>query len=344
MSEQRFNITRYDAPASTTTTPTLWTPTWDELTAALTQHARRLDKDGAGWFPGRLKPGTTRANENVLDLSLAAADLDHSTMDQLNATTERVAARGLGAIFHTTFRNAPPDDVRFRVVIPFTTPVPADRWPDVWARMNQYLFGGLADAQTKDPSRFFYLPAARPGAPVFTRVIRGAPLDPDTLPPLRTVQRRVPRGPRRGGAAALAREKLFPPAQIEPILRCCAWMRHCRDDARTLSEPEWYAMLSILVRCVDGQALAHEFSAPYPRYSRAETDAKIRHARISTGPRTCRNIRESLGGGSYCRGCLAREFVATPLSIGRCSTPSPARPHAGGSVRTLHRRIEVACG
>jgi len=35
----------------------------------------------------------------------------------------------------------------------------------------------------------------------------------------------------------------MPLAQIEPIVEGCPWMRHCRDDARTLPEPEWYRML-----------------------------------------------------------------------------------------------------
>src|SRR5262249_20866965 len=34
-------------------------------------------------------------------------------------------------------------------------------------------------------------------------------------------------------------------AQLAPIVAGCAWLRHCRDDAATLSEPEWYGMLSI---------------------------------------------------------------------------------------------------
>jgi hypothetical protein len=30
----------------------------------------------------------------------------------------------------------------------------------------------------------------------------------------------------------------LPPAKLPPIIESCAWMRHCRDDARTLPEPE----------------------------------------------------------------------------------------------------------
>ena len=57
----------------------------------------------------------------------------------------------------------------------------------------------------------------------------------------------------------------FPPTQLDPIVNGCAWLQHCRDDAGTLPEPEWYGMLGIIGRCVDGAQVAQEWSAPYPR-------------------------------------------------------------------------------
>jgi hypothetical protein len=57
----------------------------------------------------------------------------------------------------------------------------------------------------------------------------------------------------------------FPPTQLDPIVNGCVWLQHCRDDACTLPEPEWYGMLGIIGRCVDGAQVAQEWSAPYPR-------------------------------------------------------------------------------
>src|SRR5688572_1438742 len=68
------------------------------------------------------------------------------------------------------------------------------------------------------------------------------------------------------GAAVPSLRMGLPPARIEPILAGCGWLRHCRDDAATLPEPEWYGMLSIVGRCDGGEQLAHEFNAPYPTY------------------------------------------------------------------------------
>ena len=45
-------------------------------------------------------------------------------------------------------------------------------------------------------------------------------------------------------------------------------------DSATLSEPEWYAMLTVIARCDDSGELAHEFSRAHPGYSQAVTTAK----------------------------------------------------------------------
>jgi hypothetical protein len=92
------------------------------------------------------------------------------------------------------------------------------------------------------------------------------------------------------------------PTRVGPILLGCRFMRHCRDDAATLSEWEWYAALTILARCDGGAALAHKWSRPYPRYSVRQTEAKVVHALNAPGPYTCARINGDTGG-HWCRGC-----------------------------------------
>lgn len=71
----------------------------------------------------------------------------------------------------------------------------------------------------------------------------------------------------------------------------CAFLRHCWDDATSLPEPQWYAMLSNLNRFGnEGRTLAHQLSAPYPNYTTAETDKKLLHAFHASGPITCKEI------------------------------------------------------
>lgn len=101
---------------------------------------------------------------------------------------------------------------------------------------------------------------------------------------------------------------------LEPVLDGCAWMRHCRDDAKTLPEPEWFAMLSIVGRCQDGARHAHDLSKPYSRYDREETEGKLKNAAAQSGPRTCANIRYDLGFGG-CADCPYWGKVKSPIVL-----------------------------
>ncbi len=118
----------------------------------------------------------------------------------------------------------------------------------------------------------------------------------------------------------------YPPAEFEPILKGCAWLRHCRDDAATLPEPEWFAALSIVARCEDGYKHAHAISSAYPGYSFAATEAKIAHA-LSGGPRTCANIAANLNATSFCTACQHHGKASSPIVLGfPKSTPAAPVP------------------
>ena len=106
-----------------------------------------------------------------------------------------------------------------------------------------------------------------------------------------------------------------PPA-IEPILAGCAWLRHCREDAARLTEPEWYGAIGIVARCQRGRELAHEWSSPYPDYSVPECDKKIDHALSASGPLRCTTIAERFGGED-CEACPARGLVSSPIVLAR---------------------------
>lgn len=88
---------------------------------------------------------------------------------------------------------------------------------------------------------------------------------------------------------------------LEHILDGCAFIGYCRDNAATLSEPLWYAMISNLCRFKGGAEAIHELSAPYAGYSTRETDEKIRHALEASAPISCQKIRsEGFGCPKSC--------------------------------------------
>ncbi|WP_314595680.1 phage/plasmid primase, P4 family [uncultured Selenomonas sp.] len=97
---------------------------------------------------------------------------------------------------------------------------------------------------------------------------------------------------------------------LEQVCRSCDFIKHCRENASTLSEHDWYAMITNLAPFDGGTARIHEMSQPYPRYSEADTQRKINHFLESgTKPMTCRTIAEK---GFKCS------------KAGKCSVKSPA--------------------
>ena len=123
----------------------------------------------------------------------------------------------------------------------------------------------------------------------------------------------------------------LPPAKLPPILDGCAWMRHCRQDGAALAEPEWYRMLTVVARCEESERWAHELSQTYPKYSRQETQRKLKQASShKVAPVTCAYVQSDLSGEKHCADCLFRGNVNSPIAIGRIEgvegVPEPELP------------------
>jgi putative DNA primase/helicase len=98
-------------------------------------------------------------------------------------------------------------------------------------------------------------------------------------------------------------------AQVE---KRCDFIQHCKDNAATLPENMWYAMISNLAVFDGGDKVIHSLSKPYPKYSYAETQAKIAQFLDSgTKPMTCAKIAEN-------------GFRCSKLEQGGCECKSPA--------------------
>ncbi|MCP4347200.1 MAG: hypothetical protein GY795_16940 [Desulfobacterales bacterium] len=106
----------------------------------------------------------------------------------------------------------------------------------------------------------------------------------------------------------------YPVSDFARIAEKCHFIAHCRDDAKILSEPDWYILLTISARCRDGERLSHKLSEPYPDYTPLETEAKINHALKDTGPYRCQTIKRI--NGKYCRACRHFGKVRSPIVLG----------------------------
>lgn len=106
--------------------------------------------------------------------------------------------------------------------------------------------------------------------------------------------------------------KRYPDPDTKTVLRECQFLVHAKEDAAVLPEQEWYAMLSVVGRLPGGAKLAHEYSEPYPGYSRAETETKLEQALTASGPRRCSNINQMWG---KCHTCKHFNKVVSPILI-----------------------------
>lgn len=106
--------------------------------------------------------------------------------------------------------------------------------------------------------------------------------------------------------------KRYPKIDTHAILDGCNFLHDAKTQATEITEPQWYAALSIVGRMEDGNALAHEYSIGHPDYTPEATDKKLSQAMEASGPRTCENINDVWG---KCSGCPNFQKVKSPIMI-----------------------------
>lgn len=117
------------------------------------------------------------------------------------------------------------------------------------------------------------------------------------------------------------------------VERKCEFINYCRQNAATLSEHDWYAMITNLAVFEGGEKVIHEMSAAYPAYNTAQTRDKINHFLESgTKPMTCKTIAE-------------KGFQCPKLYANECGCKSPAalcyKPLEIEDLRAFLQSIEV---
>jgi len=98
----------------------------------------------------------------------------------------------------------------------------------------------------------------------------------------------------------------------QAVLGQCDFLKWCRECQEEVSEPQWYALLSITGRLKNGQEISHAYSSEHPAYNEADTDAKINQAITASNPRTCENISTLWDG---CGTCRHNGRVTSPICI-----------------------------
>ena len=106
--------------------------------------------------------------------------------------------------------------------------------------------------------------------------------------------------------------KRLPAPDTEGVLNGCDFIKYCKAKPNELSEPKWYALLSILGRLESGDSLAHDYSRGHSNYNINATDSKLNQALTASGPRTCDSINNLWDG---CTSCTNWRKCKSPITI-----------------------------
>lgn len=194
--ERKFAVMRYASEADNIGKQN--GGTWQQVVALLEQRDIRGQKSGKAFAPILMKPGATRARDNVLSISMAVADIDTEgskdretgrlvtvtkrapTLDELRPEIGRYSWVAYSSHGHEPKRLD--SIIKYRLVFPLSRDCTATEWSGVWLGLN-VLLGGHCDRQCKDPSRLYYLPSCPPEAAsdAFYENNSGEHLDPDFL-------------------------------------------------------------------------------------------------------------------------------------------------------------------
>ena len=112
----------------------------------------------------------------------------------------------------------------------------------------------------------------------------------------------------------------------------CNQIKYILENAATLTEPMWYAGLSVAVRCSDGASAIHLMSQDYEGYNHDETERKAAQSlREATWAHGCDAFNRE--NPNTCNTCPFRGEVTSPIRLGRKLKEAPAEETDPDAVR-----------
>lgn len=107
---------------------------------------------------------------------------------------------------------------------------------------------------------------------------------------------------------------------LEVVCFKCDFIKHCKNNSKTLSEPLWHGMITNLALFKVGIERIHEFSKGYKTYSEKETEGKISNfLKSGAGPMTCETLKDRgytcKKYGKTCNGKSPSSLAFKPLTV-----------------------------
>ncbi|WP_368235829.1 DNA primase family protein [Clostridium perfringens] len=107
---------------------------------------------------------------------------------------------------------------------------------------------------------------------------------------------------------------------LEVVCFKCDFIKHCKKNSKTLSEPLWHGMITNLALFKGGTYRIHELSKDYKTYSEKETEEKISNfLKSGACPMTCETLRDRgypcERYGKTCYGKSPASLAFKPLTV-----------------------------
>lgn len=252
--------------------------TWDSFVELLYSLSEKPDTKATAPLisPAVYEDGTTRSNNNVrMWGKWAAVDVDDVDIDAGELKQVLLDRFGHWDFVCYSTASSAVDRPKFRLVFNLMETVHRDRVAHFWYALNTEI-GDIGDAQTKDLSRMYYVPANYDGAYNFIFHNSGSPIDVDYLVAKHPYKERT-------GNSFLDR---LPPELQKVVVEhrknqttntnfswtdyrdCPFWPRMLASEYQTINETGWYRKLYQIMVATAGNAI----KAGYPISSRQISD------------------------------------------------------------------------
>ena len=235
-------------------------------------------KDAPLISPATYIPDTTRGNDNVIGWGMWCA-LDIDDFDGDIEDIKKTYGEYQFVCYSTA--SSTEDQPKFRLVFPLTKEVDKEKIKHFWFALNKEV-GDVADAQTKDLSRMYYVPAKYKDAFNFIFSQEGKVMDPDYLMdkhpyvvPNENFFDRLPEAIKKG---LIEHRK----GQLNNVnitwtnYRDCPFVNQKQiDEYKTISGTGWYAKMYQIMCTIAGNAMnrGYPITAKEVEYLCRELDA-----------------------------------------------------------------------
>ena len=120
----------------------------------------------------------------------------------------------------------------------------------------------------------------------------------------------------------LKQERVYPDSSAKKVAEKCAAVREVAESQGNVTEPQWRGVLGLVKHCIEGEALAHEWSEGHPDYDYDETQRK--YESWSTPPATCGYFQAET---QACTNCPhPANGIKSPIRLGYTGTAQNAPP------------------